>query len=119
MTFRHNNKPAIVKAMDRAIHELQVQRAYVASCNLNDAEAIKGIATSFASNVCDPVLATIAKNYSDGKPGEYDSIVSDAIDGNLTYDIEQAEEHEREYERDEAADYRRRCRREDRIFGVE
>lgn len=117
MTFRHNNTPAIVTAMDRAIHELQVQRAYIASTNFNDAETIKSIARNFASDVCDPVLAAIAKHYTDAKPGEYDSIAADGI-GDLIYDIEQAEQREREYERDEAADYRFRCRREDRIFGV-
>lgn len=109
MTFRNDCKASIVKAMDRAIHELQAQRAYVAACAFNDADTIKGIGRSFAKEAADPVLHAIAKGYTDC-PDEYRSIVSDAIDGDLLFDIGEAEKREREYWRDEAADHRRASR---------
>lgn len=103
MTFKHDNRPAVAKALRNTIAALQdVARDVEKGDFANDAEGICDIMREIAL-YADPIFDTVAKTYTDAKPKEYEKIVTWQLD-DLLYEVRCAEEGEMEYERERAAE---------------
>lgn len=105
-----NDPIAIVAAVMRArAEELLSLADHIGKLPTSCAKTKQAIALDFAKEVCDPVWAAIGEQFTDCGE-DYRSLCADAIDGNLLFDIQRAENDEIERREEELAECSRASR---------